>query len=134
MLSFEVFRQKFQGVAAVEGEDQYDIKRWSDLGSRNAKYVVYPTSAEDVARAIDFARAEKLDLAVRGGGMSPFGASSSEGLVIDLSRALNTVRVDANEKLAYVGGGATGNDLELEAIKYGELTLRNTRFWCRIRQ
>jgi FAD/FMN-containing dehydrogenase len=44
-------------------------------------------------------RENRLPIAIHGGGHSTAGASSTEGLVIDLSRHIEN-------KLAYVGGGA----------------------------
>ncbi|KAJ3537801.1 hypothetical protein NMY22_g5438 [Coprinellus aureogranulatus] len=84
-------------------------------------------SAEDVAEAISYARANKLPVAVRGGAANPFGKSSVEGgLVIDLSRHLNYVRVDSEKQLAYVGGGATWKNVDEETIKYGFATVGPT--------
>jgi hypothetical protein len=42
--------------------------------------------------------------------------------VTDLSRYLKTVKVDADARLAYVGGGAIWNDVNDEAGKYGLAT------------
>lgn len=66
---------------------------------------------------IVFAVENKLDFAIRGGGHSTSGASSSEGLVVDLSR-MNSVAVDVEKRLITVGGGAVWADVDREAIKY----------------
>jgi len=101
--------------------------RWAANSQRPARYVVFVKSPEDVALSIAFARIHKLELAVRGGGHNPSGASSIDGgLVIDLSKYLNTVRVDEEKKLAYVGGGAVWRDVDCEAIKYGLATVGGT--------
>ena len=56
--------------------------------------ITRPTSNEDVAAAIAFARTHGLDLSVRGGGHGYAGKAVVEkGLVIDLSR-LDDVRVE----------------------------------------
>jgi FAD/FMN-containing dehydrogenase len=39
--------------------------------------------------------------------------------VIDLSRHVNRVKVDAENKLAYVGGGALWSDFDQATIKHG---------------
>ena len=120
MASFQSFKDTFKGLATTEGDDGYDIKRWADNASRKAKYVVYPQDAEDVAKAVLFVQAAGLDLAVRGGGHSSSGASSSEGgLVIDLSKTLNKVKIDAENQLAYTQGGATWETVDIEAFKFG---------------
>jgi FAD/FMN-containing dehydrogenase len=69
----------------------------------------------------------KLDLAIKGGGHSCSGASSSEGgLVIDLAAHLNTVSVDTARKLITVGGGATWAPVDEEAAKHGLATVGGT--------
>lgn len=96
------------------------LTRWAKNAERKAQTVVFVKSAEDVAVAISFARAKSVPVAVRGGGANPFGESSVEGgIVIDLSRHLNNVRIDAENQLAYVGGGALWKDVDAEAIKHG---------------
>ncbi|KAF8648761.1 hypothetical protein AX14_008778, partial [Amanita brunnescens Koide BX004] len=55
------------------------------------------------------------------------GASSIEnGLVIDLSRYLNGVSIDAEKKLAHVGGGAIWETVDKAAIEYGLATVGGT--------
>lgn len=98
------------------------IARWASNAERNAKIVAFVKDADDVAATLAFVRSTspRLPLAIRGGGHSSSGASSVEnGLVIDLSRYCNSVRVDPENKLAYVGGGALWADVDREAIKYG---------------
>ena len=81
---------------------------------------------EDAA-AISHAKANDVPIAVRGGGANPFGKSSVEdGLVIDLSRHLSLVRIDAEARLAYVGGGAVWKDVDTAAIKHGLATVGAT--------
>jgi hypothetical protein len=53
-------------------------------------------------------------------------ASSSDGLVIDLSRYLNGVKVDPDKKVAYVGGGALWETVDKTAIKHGLATVAGT--------
>ncbi len=78
--------------------------------------------AADVGRAIAFARAEGLPLAVRGGGHSVAGFSSLEGgLVVDLS-TLRDVQVDEAGRVADVGGGATAGDLDAATHPFGLAT------------
>ena len=63
---------------------------------------------------------EEVHFAIRGGGHSAAGTSSAEGgLVIDLSRYLDNVRVDPENKLAYVQGGAIWKTVDEAAIKHG---------------
>ena len=67
-------------------------------------------SVDDVAAAVDFARDNGLDLAVRGGshGVPGFG-TCDDGVVIDLS-PMRSVSVDPGNSTARAQGGATWGD------------------------
>src|SRR5690606_37032733 len=73
--------------------------------------VLRPADVADVQRAVRFAAASGLPLAVRGGGHSAAGLSTiDEGIVIDLAE-LDTVEVlggreDVHDRRVRVGGGA----------------------------
>lgn len=49
-------------------------------------------------------------------------SSTNGGIVLDLSRHLNTVRIDPEKKIAFVGGGCVWRQVDSEAIKYGLAT------------
>jgi len=81
----------------------------------------------DISAAIKYAKAAGLPLAIRGGGHSAAGSSSSaNGLVIDLSKYLNGVKIDADNKLGYVGGGANWQAVDEAAIVHGLATVGGT--------
>ncbi len=66
----------------------------------------------DVKRAVDFARAENLLLAVRGGGHNDAGYSTCDaGLVIDLSR-MKGLEVDAERNIVRAGPGLVVGELD----------------------
>jgi FAD/FMN-containing dehydrogenase len=105
------------------------IKRWAKNAERQAAVVVFPKNAADVAASILFAKQHKLSFAIRGGGHNAAGASSVEGgLVVDLGKYLNQVRVDAEAELpvAYVGGGALWEHVDKAAIKHGLASVGGT--------
>jgi len=81
---------------------------------------------EDVALAIAYAKKDCLPIAIRGGGHNPAGASSTQGLVIDLSRHLYAVEINPENKLAYVGGGAIWKQVDKAAIQHGLATVAGT--------
>ncbi|KZT50185.1 FAD binding domain protein [Calocera cornea HHB12733] len=124
-------------IASLFAEDQvltpddgelYDkaIQRWSDTAVRRAKYIVLAETAEDVSKAIRFAVENNLDLAIKGGGHSCSGASSSEGgLIVDLSR-MNQCVVDLERRMIKVGGGALWSDVDTETSKYGMAAVGGT--------
>ncbi|PBP20327.1 putative FAD linked oxidase domain protein [Diplocarpon rosae] len=95
------------------------LKRWSAAAEKPAGIIVYPTSAEDVAKAIQFSIAQGLELAVVGGGHGTSGASSTDGgLVIDLSE-MRAVTVNEKSKTITAQGGALWADVDNEAATYG---------------
>src|SRR3954470_9250683 len=92
---------------------------WNGDITRRPGVIVRPTSNEDVAATIDFARAQGLDLTVRGGGHAASGSAVAEGAVmIDLS-CLSDVRVDPEARRAYVGGGATWAAVDAATAAHG---------------
>lgn len=128
MPSFAAFKASFQGDIVTPDHPDYEaaIKRWANNASRRAMIVAFVKNPTDVSLAISYARESGLPLAIRGGGHNPAGSSSSEGIVIDLSRYLNECRVDADNKLAYVGGGTLWKTVDETAIKYGLATVGGT--------
>ncbi|MFJ9829552.1 FAD-binding oxidoreductase [Streptomyces sp. NPDC101160] len=100
--------QSLTGTVVLPGDAAYEDVRnvFSHQGSPDV--VVRCADAEDVRKAIAFAREQNLRISVRSGGHSNAGLSTDEGgIVIDLS-ALNTVEVlDAETGLVRVGPGAT---------------------------
>src|SRR5215207_10643018 len=79
---------------------------------RRPAAVVRPTGADDVVTALQFARDQELQVAVRGGGHSIPGLSTcDDGMVIDLSR-LRGAEVDAEHRVARVAGGSLLGELD----------------------
>jgi FAD/FMN-containing dehydrogenase len=128
MSDLQSFQQSFKGDVVTPSDADYTdaISRWAANAERNAQVVAFVKNAQDVALAIKYARQNKLDIAIKCGGHSAGGASSTEGLVIDLSRHMNTVRVDPEQKLAYIGGGALWAQVDKAAIEHELATVAGT--------
>ncbi|TDL18745.1 FAD-binding domain-containing protein [Rickenella mellea] len=129
MADYSSFEKAFQGDLITPSHPDYEksINRWAASAQRNAKLVAFVKNAEDTSLAIKFAVASKLPIAIKGGGHNSSGASSSEGgLVIDLSRYINGVEIDAEKKVAKVGGGSIWETVDKAAIKYGLATVAGT--------
>ncbi|KAL7934440.1 hypothetical protein V8C35DRAFT_28039 [Trichoderma chlorosporum] len=114
-------------LTAADGKEYEQlIARWADNAIKQAGVVAVPVEYEEVSKLMKFASDNKLDLAVRGGGHSTGGCSSSEGgLVIDLS-GMRKVTVDENSKLIIAQGGALWADVDDAAIEKGLATVGGT--------
>jgi FAD/FMN-containing dehydrogenase len=102
----------------------YDAARrcFNALVDRRPAVIARCARSGDVATALDFAQAQGLDVAVRGGGHNPAGHCVCDGgLVIDLS-SLRTVRVDSDARLARAGGGSTWLDFDAATQAFGLVT------------
>ncbi|KAJ7596379.1 hypothetical protein C8J56DRAFT_849809 [Mycena floridula] len=103
------------------------LDRWAANARREAKIVAFVKDNADVLLALKYAKENGLPIAVKGGGHSFSGASSIDGgLVVDLSRYLDGCRIDVENKLAYVQGGAIWGTVEKAAIKHELATLSGT--------
>ncbi|KAL1855523.1 hypothetical protein Plec18170_004243 [Paecilomyces lecythidis] len=100
--------------------------RWSDGAVKRAGAVAYPTTFDGVSALVKFASQHSLDLAVKGGGHSTGGTSSTTGgLVIDLSR-MRRVAIDTEKKIIIAQGGALWEDVDDAAIEHGLATVGGT--------
>jgi FAD/FMN-containing dehydrogenase len=114
-------RETFGGEVITPGDDAYDDARrvWNAMFDRQPAMLVRPTSVEDVATAIRFGRDRDLEIAIRSGGHSAAGHSTSDGgLVIDLSR-LRGVTVDPERRIARANGGALLGELDVATQVHG---------------
>ncbi|QRV77381.1 FAD-binding domain protein [Ceratobasidium sp. AG-Ba] len=112
-------------------EDGYSTKRWAVNAEKPAALVACPVTSEDVVQILTFTQSkgpyaaqEKIGFAVKSGGYSPSGTSSSEGgIVIDLGAKMHDIRVDPTAKLVYAGGGCTWGQVDAAAIDFGLATV-----------
>jgi FAD/FMN-containing dehydrogenase len=79
-----------------------------------------PKSAEAISITLKYASEHDLDLAVKGGGHSTAGASSTDGgLLIDLNTHMRTTDVDVEGRTIKVGGGAVWGDVDEALAPHG---------------
>ena len=110
----------------LDGEVDASERRRAEYSSDASNYrvpplaVVFPRSADDVARTIEFASQEGIPITARGGGTSVAGNAIGPGFVLDFSRHLNRlVAVDPETSTATVEPGIVLNDLQRAAASYG---------------
>ncbi|MFD8600320.1 FAD-binding oxidoreductase [Kitasatospora sp. NPDC059646] len=108
-----------QGRLVLPSQPEYTLARQLDLGqfdAANPQAIAYCANPADVAACLRFAQAAGLPFAVRAGGHSGAGYSTSTGLVVDVT-GLNQVTVGAST--VTVGGGAQGVDVVNALAPYG---------------
>ncbi len=122
------FAASLRGGVLLAGDAGYDAARriWNGAFDKHPAIIARCAGAADVARSVEFARANDLLVAVRGGGHSVSGQSVCDGgLMIDLS-PMRSVRVDPVARRAYVGAGSLLGDLDRESAAFGLVTTAGT--------
>ena len=117
----EQLRERVRGAVIAAGDDGYDEARrvYNAMIDKRPRVVVRAANAGDVIAAVDFARENQLDLAVRGGSHSVPGFGTwDDGVVVDLS-AMRGMRVDPAGRTARAEGGATWGDFNAATYAFG---------------
>ncbi|KAJ5526548.1 FAD linked oxidase N-terminal [Penicillium frequentans] len=105
---------------------QESLTRWSDTGIKPAGVVVQPVDPADISIALLWAQEHDIEVAVKGGGHSTAGTSSSDGgLVIDLS-CMTQVTIDLPSKTITAQGGATWKEVDEAGAAHGLATVGGT--------
>jgi hypothetical protein len=114
----------FRGRLISPDDTDYDMARavWNGAIDRRPRGIARCIGTSDVITAVRFARAHDLEIAIRGGGHNVAGtAVCDDGIVIDLS-AMRAVRVDPENRIAWVQGGALWGDVDHETQAHGLAT------------
>ena len=113
-----------EGRVIAPGDAEYDEARavfYGGLDKRPAA-IVRVASDADVARVIAEARETGLELAVRSGGHSVAGHSTTEGgIVLDLSE-MKALEIDAEGRTAWAESGVTAGEYSHAAAEHGLAT------------
>ena len=115
---------RVRGRVIVPGDDDYDERRTVFLGGidRRPAAIVMAADADDVARTVMFASETGAELAVRSGGHSGAGHSTTDGgIVLDL-RDLSALEIDVDARTAWVQPGLTAAEYTREAGTHGLAT------------
>jgi FAD/FMN-containing dehydrogenase len=122
--AIEKLKTNVKGRAVLPDDQSYDEVRaiWNATIDRRPAVIVQCAAADDVPSAIAFARSNGLEISIRGGGHNIAGnAVCDNGVTIDLSTMKN-VRIDAQQRRAYVESGATLGDFDKAAQVHGLAT------------
>jgi FAD/FMN-containing dehydrogenase len=114
----------FTGEVVLPGDPTFDRHRevWNGMVDRRPQVIARCTSAADVAAAVRYGREAGLEIAVKCGGHSMVGISVPEGgLMIDLG-PMNEVRIDVDQRRAFVQGGSLLRNLDLASEPHGLAT------------
>ena len=120
--------QQFSGEIVTASDEGYDVARrvWNAMIDLRPQVIVRPRNASDVAAAVNFARDERLPLAIRGGAHSVAGMGTCDGgVVIDFSSMKNVV-VDPEKRTARAEPGAKWTDFDTATQAHGLATTGGT--------
>jgi FAD/FMN-containing dehydrogenase len=119
-LDIDRLRADVRGTVITPDDATYDAARTVVPGNVDGHpaAIVRVADADDVATVIAFARESGAELAVRCGGHSNAGHSTTEGgVVIDL-RDLNAIEIDPVGRTAWAEGGATAIEVTTAAAEH----------------
>src|SRR5512143_2486248 len=117
----EGFRASLRGEGLRSGDADYEAARrvWNGMIDRRPSLIARCAGTADVIQAVNFAQANDLAVAVRGGGHSVAGHGVCDGgLMIDLSR-LKGIRVDPARRTVRAEPGVTWGEFDHETQAFG---------------
>jgi FAD/FMN-containing dehydrogenase len=120
--------EEMRGPILLPGTEAYEVARkvFNGMIDRHPALIAQCLGASDVKVAVDFARANDLPVAVRGGGHNVAGHGTADGsLLIDFSR-MRTARVDVESRTVRADPGCTWTDFDTETVARGLATTGGT--------
>ena len=114
-------RAQLRGELIGPGDAHYDEARkvFNAMIDKRPALITRCVDVTDVISAVNFARANQLTVAVRGGGHNgPGFGTCDDGLVIDLSQ-MRGVRVDPADNTVRVAGGSVWGDVDHATHTFG---------------
>src|SRR5438477_7534521 len=120
LLSLPTLRTEFRGRVIAPEDPAYDGARAVMYGGfdKRPAVIIRVADANEVARVLMLARETGLELAVRSGGHSNAGHSTTDGgIVLDLSQ-MKAIELDVNDRTAWAQPGLTALELTKETSKH----------------
>jgi FAD/FMN-containing dehydrogenase len=117
----DILRARLHGRVIVPGDPDYDAARTIMYGGFDGRpaAIARVADATDVATVIAVARETGLELAVRSGGHSGVGHSSTNGGIVLDVRDLNDLDVDVAGRTAWAGSGLTAGEVTTDLAAHG---------------
>jgi FAD/FMN-containing dehydrogenase len=118
---FSTLSENIRGNVITPAAGDYEVARkvYNGMIDRHPDAIVRCADVADVRATVDFARQERLTVAIRGGGHNGAGLGVCDhGLVIDLS-LMKGVRVDPAANTVRAEAGCTQADLNHAAHSFG---------------
>ncbi len=112
---------KLRGKLIFPDAEGYDEARslWNGMFDKRPGLIIQCATSKDVIAAVQFAKAQKVDLAIKGGGHNSAGTGScDDGIQIDLS-LMNKVEVNPATKRIKVQGGCLLSTVDEATQKHG---------------
>ncbi|GAC1501306.1 MAG: FAD-binding oxidoreductase [Vulcanimicrobiaceae bacterium] len=116
-----VLKQKVRGTVIEPHDPAYAgaCHVFNAMIQKRPRLIVRCTDVSDVLASVNFARENRLLLAIRGGGHNAGGLGTcDDGMVIDLS-PMKYTRVDPEARTVTVGGGCTWGDVDHATQSFG---------------
>lgn len=123
-ISIPQLRAVLKSRVIAPDDADYDQARTVFIGGidRRPAIIVRVTNAIDVSRVVSFARESGLALAIRSGGHSGAGHSTTEGgIVLDLSD-MRALAINREQRTAWAETGLTAGEYTTKANAYGLAT------------
>ena len=115
------FAASLSGLIVLPGDEPYEAGRVAHNArfDRRPTLIVKAADAADVARTVAFAAETGLELAVKSGGHSVAGHSTTDGgVILDLS-PMKAILIDAARRLAWAQPGLTAGEVTTAAAAHG---------------
>jgi len=118
------FAACLRGTLVAPGDAAFEEDRqiWNMAAQGTPLAIVRAADAGDVATAVEYARSNDLEIAVRSGGHSLAGHSSGNGVLVIDMRGLRGLHIDSDRRLAWAGAGLTAGEYTTAAAAHGLAT------------
>lgn len=120
----EQLRKDVRGQILNSKDAGYEDARkvWNGMINKHPAVIARCADEDDVKKALDFARSNNLEIAVRGGGHNVAGFSTcDDGIVIDLS-PMKKIEVDKDSGTARAQAGLTWAEFDKATQEFGLAT------------